>query len=233
MKLILLPGLHGNGELFKPVVQHLNCPWQIVELPDDGYQDVYSLSQVISNQLPDEPIALLAESFSGCLIPHIVLTNNKNIKGIIFIASFITCPNYFYLHICRLMPDFFLHRLWLIKVVIRTLFLNGSSDQTLLETCSQVVLKTSVKTLKARVNILLNIKRPATKFQIPAVYIQAKDDRVLGSGCRNEIMRFFAAKQVLVDGPHFLLQANPKQGAKTIGEALNTIQVGSDQLSRQ
>jgi hypothetical protein len=88
-----LPGLHGTGELFERFLAEFDSQTQIVELPDNINQDVKTLADYVSKRLPDDSLMILAESFSGSLIPSILNHSPNRIIGIIFLASFISCPN--------------------------------------------------------------------------------------------------------------------------------------------
>jgi hypothetical protein len=67
-RLILLPGLHGTGELYVPLLQHVDCDLRpkTISYPTDvrlGYEE---LLEIVENELKHETkLILLAESFSG------------------------------------------------------------------------------------------------------------------------------------------------------------------------
>lgn len=69
MQLILLPGLDGTGELFRPLLPYLGQQaLQVLPLPRDTSQDYADLTHTILEQLPkNEGFVLLGESFSGAL----------------------------------------------------------------------------------------------------------------------------------------------------------------------
>jgi hypothetical protein len=55
MKLVLLPGMDGTGELFAPVVSQLSdIECLVVPLPQSGAQDYKSLENYFRRKLPEE-----------------------------------------------------------------------------------------------------------------------------------------------------------------------------------
>lgn len=74
MKLVLLPGMDGTGILFLPLLQCLTpfVEVQIISYPADSCLDYAQLYQQVEKELPNEPYALLAESFSGPIAIKII-----------------------------------------------------------------------------------------------------------------------------------------------------------------
>ncbi len=68
LKLFLLPGLDGTGLLFEPLLKELpkECIAEVISYPFDQPQTFEQHVKHVVGKLPEnEPIALLAESFSG------------------------------------------------------------------------------------------------------------------------------------------------------------------------
>ena len=59
-------------------------------MPKLGPQDHASLAKFIKEQLPAEDYVLLAESFAGGIGPELVKLKPKHLKGVIFVASFLS-----------------------------------------------------------------------------------------------------------------------------------------------
>lgn len=65
---------------------------QVISYPHDkklGYQELISL---VIKQLPKEEFILLAESFSGYVAYSIALQKPRNLKSVIFVATFLENP---------------------------------------------------------------------------------------------------------------------------------------------
>ena len=54
LKLVLLPGMDGTGDLFEDFLTHYRSEHLVIRLPQNGPQDHASVSKVIETQLPDE-----------------------------------------------------------------------------------------------------------------------------------------------------------------------------------
>lgn len=80
MKLVLLPGMDGTGLLFKEFRSCYEGESLIISLPTDTHQGYQSLAMAIEKQLPQEDYILLAESFSGGLVQHLLNYSSNHIK---------------------------------------------------------------------------------------------------------------------------------------------------------
>ena len=103
-KLVLLPGMDGTGELFEEFLSNFDGDYIVIPLPQSGSQDHVFLANIIKEQLPTEDFVLLAESFAGGIIPELLRQNNPHLKGVIFIASFLSSPNQLLLSIAKFLP---------------------------------------------------------------------------------------------------------------------------------
>ncbi|SEE71147.1 Pimeloyl-ACP methyl ester carboxylesterase [Rhizobiales bacterium GAS191] len=97
--LVLLPGLDGTGLLFAPLLRHLpaDLPVKVIAYPADPEMGYDELTAYASSQLPDGPLILLGESFSGPIAILLARKFHYRVEGLILAASFITAP----------MPSFF------------------------------------------------------------------------------------------------------------------------------
>jgi hypothetical protein len=61
LKLVLLPGMDGTGELFAPLLKHLSkFDVEIIAYPQVGGQDYQTLIDFVSGKLPNEKYILSA-----------------------------------------------------------------------------------------------------------------------------------------------------------------------------
>ena len=98
MKLILLPGMDGTGELFKPLLATLpkdisECS-QVIPLPS-GSLSYRQYAEHIAAMIEEPDVIVVAESFSGRIAYELLNLNEVgiNIRAIIFVASFIGRPS--------------------------------------------------------------------------------------------------------------------------------------------
>ena len=95
IRLVLLPGMDGTGDLFEPLQEALDPRTRvdIVRYPGSGPQGYDELEPRIRAQLPaDEPFVLLGESFSGPLAIAIAATPPPGLRGLILCCSFARAP---------------------------------------------------------------------------------------------------------------------------------------------
>lgn len=95
MKPILLSGLDGTGRLFAPFVASFpkNIETQIIAYPTDKVLSYEALIAFVVARLPkEEKFVLLTESFSGYIAYRIALQRPKNLKSLIFVATFLENP---------------------------------------------------------------------------------------------------------------------------------------------
>src|SRR5688572_2754392 len=95
MKLILMPGMDGTGELFRPLLAALPKSIEPVVVRYPGHEPLrYSeLLPIARAALPvGEPFVLLGESFSGPLALMLAAGAPAGLCGVILCASFAEKP---------------------------------------------------------------------------------------------------------------------------------------------
>lgn len=224
MKLVLLPGMDGTGELFEEFLSYYDGEHLVISLPKTGLQDHSSLAKLIKTQLPSEDYILLAESFSGGIVPELLKQNCTNIKGVIFVASFLSFPNRLFLPIAKLLPLQALTSAPFSKVAIKYLLLGRDASNTLLSKFINITKSIPEQVLKNRLKVMSQQSLPLVTFDIPSVYIQAFSDKLISAQKSRELSTVFKhISYIEVDGPHFVLQAKPKKSALLIVTAIASI----------
>ena len=95
VKLILMPGIEGTGDLFAPLVRALDnsLDTTVLRYPTDeplGYSEL--LPRVRAALPASGPFVLLGESFSGPLAIMLAAEAPAGLRGVILSASFATNP---------------------------------------------------------------------------------------------------------------------------------------------
>ncbi len=211
MKLVLLPGLDGTGQLFRRFLQVYPGETQVISLPGDGPQDHRALAQRIHSQLPTEDFVLLAESYSGLIAVHLMAMGLTRLKGVIFVASFLKSPNPWLLRLGMFAP---LERPpggVIPRFVYRSLILGKQASDGLIREFLQVITQLSPGLVKKRIRALKHLHAPTLEVDVPIFYLQAQQDRLIGRDCWDDFKRRFPAAECYpIDGPHLLLQSQPK-----------------------
>lgn len=223
-KLVLLPGMDGTGELFEEFLSNFDGDYIVIPLPRSGSQDHVFLANIIKEQLPTEDFILLAESFAGGIIPELLTQKNPHMKGVIFVASFLSSPNHFLLSIAKLLPIKSLASAPLSTIFHKFLLLGQGASKELLSKFITVTKSIPDLVLKNRLEVMSQQRLPITTSDIPSIYIQALSDRLISSKKGREFTKVFInIEYIEIEGPHFILQSQPKESARLVTEAISLI----------
>jgi pimeloyl-ACP methyl ester carboxylesterase len=219
--LILLPGMDGTGEHFAPLLRALDgrFPHTVVRYPDEAleYREYQRIAQAA---LPKgAPFVLLGESFSGPIALAVAASRPAGLVGYILCASFASCPSTL-LRIARpllgLLP---IHRA---PGSLTAHFLLGRfATPELRRANAAAVRRVSVRTLRSRLRTVADVDVSAKlrEIDVPGLYLRATEDRLVPRGVCHALLRHAPRLRVVdIEGPHFLLQVNPRAAAQAIGD---------------
>lgn len=222
--LVLLPGMNGTADLFSEFLSIFDGDYKVISLPDCGSQDHASLAKVIYQQLPNQEFILLAESFSGGIVPELLQLKPTHISGVIFVASFLSSPNKNLLQIAKLLPIKSLVSAPFSSIVYKFLFFGQRASNQLISKFVKVIESIPEQILKSRLDVMSHQQLPQITFDIPAIYIRALSDRLVSAKKSQEVANVFNHIEfVQIEGPHFILQAQPKESAQVVNEAISLI----------
>jgi pimeloyl-[acyl-carrier protein] methyl ester esterase len=206
---ILLPGLDGTGDLFERFIAAAPAAWPVraLRLPSERPRGYRELADFMLAQLPSQPFALVAESFSG---PLAILLANRcpHACAIVLCASFVEAP------LPRLLarvPDFFWRHTPPASIV-RLLMTGG--DRALADAVRTAVLGLDSDVVVGRISAALtaDVRRELEQLSQPLLCLQATHDRLVPASAAATIRALKpSATFVTVDGPHLLLQARPTE----------------------
>lgn len=222
MKLVLLPGMDGTGELFDEFLPHITTvDYQVVPLPISGPQDYPSLTAIIQAELPESDFVLLAESFSGMIGAQLALNNVPNLRGIIFVGCFLSTPNKLLLNFARYLPFHTAFKLPFHAFFLRRLMLGKDAGSSLIDKFQKILNSVPNAALRARIRTMLQLKTPKQRCELPVFYLRGNDDRLVSSSRAAEFERCFQRVEYHeLKGPHFLLQASPADCADRVTKIL-------------
>lgn len=229
MKLILLPGLDGTGKLFQPL---LNLTPEgiyplVVTYPNQKLT-FGELAKCVVNQLPnDEPITVLAESFAGPLLLHIIKNYSLNIQRVIFCATFARNPRPLLLNTAKYLPLRVLLKMPIPRFVLKWFCIGQHASSDLVELVQQAIQMVSSDVLASRLEVLANIdEREALGVlnAVPCCYLIAENDQLVPKTCMSDFMVIPKLKVFRIPAGHFVLQAKPKECWREIIHFLEEIQ---------
>ena len=216
--LVLLPGMDGTGELFRPLLQALEpgLPVLVISYPTTELLDYAGLEAIVRDALPVGPYVLLGESFSGPIAISIASTNPEHLNGLVLCCSFASSPRAW---ATALAPALSLPLPLPPSFAIAAALLGRFSSARLRSMLRQSLTKVAVRVLRHRLAAALRVDVTPTLSQIkvPVLYIQASADWLVSSAAAAEVLSLLPSTAVKrVRGPHLLLQVNPTESAIAI-----------------
>ena len=227
MKIVLLPGLDGTGTLYQSL-QIALTPYhqlQVVAYPLDQLWGYNELLAFIKPQLPKEPFVLIAESFSGPLGIMLAATAQPLLKGLVLCCTFASNPLPAARGLVRLVDRI----PWNEPVHHWTLqWLEGRfAKPELSDLLRQALSMVPEQTIKYRAKQVLqvNVQSQFEQLTLPVMYLQAKQDRLIWRfNARNLQRAQPKMRLVVLDAPHFLLQAAPEIAATALCDFVDSLQ---------
>jgi pimeloyl-[acyl-carrier protein] methyl ester esterase len=211
--LVLLPGLDGTGSLFRRLLAALpgDLQTKVVSYPNQAL-DLDQLAAHVVRQLPSQRIVLLAESFSGLVALTLLANAASRVRAVIFVGAFGEPPRPFLLRFAplasqaggwvRSIPAFFLRRYCLGP--------EASAEE--LNELRQAITAVAPGVLAQRLALVAKRHSFGTlPSDVPASCATWFEQRF--KPCEIEEVR----------GPHFLLQAKPRDCAAVITRMLQTL----------
>jgi pimeloyl-ACP methyl ester carboxylesterase len=224
--LVLLPGMDGTGELFRPFVAAIGNRFcvKVVEYPVSetlGYSD---LESIVRSALPkDGPFLILGESFSGPIAVAVAASRPQGLIGLVLCCTFVRNP-----HPRLRSLSLLIGALPTGPLFIRaagTALLGHFSTPALREMFVQAVTKVAPAVLRGRLRSVLtvDVADDLASVNVPILYLRAAADAVVPAAAAELIKSIRPETQVVkVTAPHFLLQAAPKKAAALVGKFVDT-----------
>ena len=219
MKLVLLPGLNGTDDFLADFSSELDgFELDIIVYPPE-LTDYDAIFSVVQKRLPKEDFVIVAESFSGPVAGRIADIHPTNLCGVIFVASFLTRPRRlpaFAASFLKVLPIRSGIGLWVADRFTMGRWSQSEFTSSFRSVLSHLPKSTIVKRLKA----VQRLPRTSSAHSYPHLYLRPSKDRLIPL---RQLENFTNVE--LIEGPHFLLQARPKQAAlavRTFVSALDT-----------
>lgn len=222
MKTIILPGLHGSEELSDYFVAKSPSYFdtRCLSLPDEKFTNYTQLADRLSPNIQGQGSSIIiAESFSGPLGILLAQRHPRVVKHLVLVATFATSP---LPPFARFLPWSILFRIPLSRIISRTLI---GKHQDLHQGLRIAVGTQSKTTLANRISILsqVNVLQELSNLKCPITYLSANSDRLVSRVHGEEIARANPLVDIInIEGPHLLLQANPKECWRKIEDAVNS-----------
>jgi pimeloyl-ACP methyl ester carboxylesterase len=227
--LVLLPGLDGTGDFFQPLLDSLGTQvrTRVVRYPVEGGFDYSTCTEAARAALPaDEPYVLLGESFSGPIAIELAAQAPQGLVGIVLCASFACNPRPRLSLIRPLLPYLPLHGSRSSIALSRFLVLGRWITPAIRELHLKILHRVPPSTLQARLLAVADCDaRPALeRVRLPILCLTARHDRLIPQSAARVIAKHApAARVVVLDAPHCLLQCVPDEAGRQIREFLQKL----------
>lgn len=217
MKIIVLPGLDGTGNLLNEFAKALgeNSPTRVITYPSEKY-NYQDLLVYISEQLPNDEYILIAESFSGPLGIEIAAHNFQHLKAVIFVATFARAPHPIPSRVAKFLALVPLPAEVIAKLSQRFVIGNYQTKEFAAEYVTTLK-KLPKRTVANKLSELLQTDKVGMlkRIEAPMAYIMAENDLLVPSNVSSDF-KPFCDDFIALEGPHFILQAKPYETAKLI-----------------
>lgn len=223
MRLLLLPGLDGTGQLFRWLIERLPPSLQptVVSYPPDI--SAYSkLLPVVRSALPvGEQFFIVAESYSGPLAVLAAAEQPKGLAGVILVASFVRSPlPRWFSGFVQLVGASLLR--WVPRAVIAKALLGSKPESNaFVRGVRDAISASSPAVLAGRLREVLtvDVTEKVGQVEVPMLYLAARRDVLVTASAVRLFQRYARnIRVVTLDAPHLLLQVAAAEAAGEISE---------------
>ena len=222
LKLVLLPGMDGTGELLSEFATALAGEFEVatVRYPTERSLSYSELESFVRAVCPTSgPFVLLAESYSTPLAIKYAASKPENLEGLVLCAGFATSPMRGWRRFFGWLLAPLMFRIPMPNLASKLWLVGPDAPPSLLESVRTSVSSVKPKVLATRLRSVLacEVRPEMDQVTVPVLYIQAKQDRLVNASCLDELRHIKPQIAVAaLEGPHLLLQREPYKAAETV-----------------
>ncbi len=224
MKLVFLPGLDGTGLLFNRLIDALpkDLSIEIFSLDEIAGDTYYEQANELAKRFENENIIIVAESYSGRIAYELCGILGNKIKGIVFLASFISSPSLIS-KLAGYLPLLFIKPLVITKFIVNLIGFNGSGRKAEIDSIFHSLQKCNKTKIKSRLRNISKLTKPDVVYKQPVTYIKPHNDYLVSGGAVRVLQDIFVNLNVVtVQGGHFIAQSNPEECSKIVCSSITT-----------
>ncbi|MEO1035558.1 MAG: hypothetical protein AAFX44_08360 [Pseudomonadota bacterium] len=219
MKLILLPGMDGTGDMFAPFLSVLPETIKpiVVSYPADQELGYDELTDIAREAIPDSGIySVLGESLSGPIAITLASEADSRLSALFLCCSFVRNPSMALAAIKPILPVSPVKGA-LADFAAQYLLGADSCEQRNAVRDSLNKVRAEVIRKRAREVIDIDVTTDLESVSAPILYLQAAQDRLVPIGCAQYIREVAPSAEILrIDGPHLLLQTEPEHSRDAV-----------------
>lgn len=225
--LVLLPGLDGTGILFNDLIANLPPDLEpiVVRYPTDKPLGYAELEEIARASIPkNSQFVLLGESFSGPLAISVAASKPAGLIGLILSCTFARYSRNLFRRCHWLAP--YLPVAGMAVIAARRLVSPARVDSAVAKKLNVAREMVAKRVFRARIGALLRVDVTGrlSEIDVPILDLRALRDGIVPNRAADEIRkRGRQVRAVDMEGPHFLLQAKPAEGAAVILKFISDI----------
>ncbi len=220
VRLVLMPGIDGSGELLREFVAALpeGMVVETLRYPAEVWVPGREMAKTLAAALPTEPFVLVAESYGTGLAVRIAGMRPEGLRGVVLCAGFCTSPLLGWKRWAAMRLAPILGHVSLPKWAMRRWLVGKDASAGLLNAVVAAVSWVEPRVLAARIReaLLSNVLADLALVQVPVLYVQPTQDRLVDPECLEEIRRVKTGRTLAIDGPHLLIQTQPELLAEVV-----------------
>jgi pimeloyl-ACP methyl ester carboxylesterase len=233
-EVVFLPGIDGTGiscEPLRPLLPR-DVPVTVVRYPTDRLLSFEETLHCAMGQIPSagkDPI-VIAESFSGPVAIALIGSGRLRAKCLILAATFARTPRPIGLTILSTLPLEHMLRLPWPRCLLTHVIAGGEETTDLfLAMWQRVKNLVPARVMVHRLEVIrhTDVRRWLPGVRVPSLYIQAAGDRSVPASALFDFAEGLADLRVVrLRGPHFILQARPREALDAIQRFMGLVNAG-------
>lgn len=219
MQTLLLPGLDGTGRLFGALQEHLpsSLGARVVSYPSQSAQGYEQLLDGIA--VPEEPFAIVAESFSGPLGVLLASRHGARVRALVLVATFVRWRPSVLRGALPLLGPMFRFRPPALALRLGLLGVDASQEEVRALQDAIATVDAGVLAFRLGEIARVDVRKQLAETTVPLLYLGGARDRLVGGSAFTEVKRLRPDVEGReVDAPHLVLQRAPRLAAEVISE---------------
>jgi pimeloyl-ACP methyl ester carboxylesterase len=221
--LVLLPGLDGTGDLFRPLLEVISADIQkrVISYPVDRETSYPQVVALLEQQLAsEESVVLVGESYSGPVALRFAAAHPQRVTAVVLCASFICSPLPRWL---RWMVTSFLFRISPPALALRQLMVGPNASDELVAEVRAAIKRVRPEVMARRLKDVFDLQCEDALRQcaVPVMYLRGNQDALVGRRSVDLMLRVKPDIMLCtIDGPHLLLQREPAAAWREIASMI-------------
>jgi pimeloyl-ACP methyl ester carboxylesterase len=213
--------MDGNADLLKPLMEALpseprkSLQYYVTDAVVTYDQWLGMLDAVV----PKIPYLLVAESYATPLAIRFAASHPPHLQGLVLCAGFAASPLRGWRRHAAQIASPLLFRLPPSRLILERFLIGEGAEPALLNQLQASIAAVKPQVFAARLREVLHcdVRSDLAKIAVPTLYLQARNDRLVGPTSLSEILAIkpdIAVEQI--PGPHLLFQREPVEAAAAI-----------------